>query len=86
MPTMDGWELCAEIARSPDFAAIPVVILSAAWNLHNERTSALKTAAALLKPINFKRLFELVERFCGSPSPVPREQPPPAPLRAKNAS
>ncbi len=87
MPTMDGWELCAEMARHPELARIPVVVLSAAWNLHSERTSGLKPAAALLKPINFKRLFELVERFCGSPAPVPHEAPvPPAAPRAKKAN
>jgi CheY-like chemotaxis protein len=72
MAGMDGWELCAELRRLPAAASIPVVVLSAAWNLHNERTTAIRAAATLLKPINFKRLFELVERFCGA-AVAPRE-------------
>jgi CheY-like chemotaxis protein len=83
MPTLDGWQLCAELARDPDLGSIPVVILSAAWNLHNERTGGLQPAATLLKPINFKLLFEIVERFCGRARPAPREAH--APPYAKKA-
>jgi CheY-like chemotaxis protein len=28
MPVMDGWRLCAELARDPELKAIPVVIVS----------------------------------------------------------
>ena len=63
MPVLDGWELCAELARRPALARVPVLLVSA--NSHLDGAGlALETVHLMRKPISFDRLLEYVERYC----------------------
>jgi CheY-like chemotaxis protein len=64
MPVMNGWELCAELARRPALAAVPVLLVSANSRLDAGPVS-LETLHLMQKPISFDRLLEYVERYCG---------------------
>jgi CheY-like chemotaxis protein len=59
MPIMNGWEILQVITTDPSLATIPVVILSAAENVHE---IALEQGASgyLTKPINFDLLMHVV--------------------------
>jgi CheY-like chemotaxis protein len=65
MPVMDGWTFCAELQKDERLRHFPVVLLSAAWHLHSERTNGSGAVGHLSKPLNFAKLFEVVQRFCG---------------------
>jgi DNA-binding response OmpR family regulator len=63
MPVLDGFGF-REIQRSrPQFASIPVVILSA-FPANVETVATLDAAAYLSKPIDLDRLVATVERYC----------------------
>lgn len=64
MPGMNGWQFREWQRRDPRFAEIPVVLLSAVRDLHDE---ARKLAAAgfLAKPVKFEVLLGEIERHCG---------------------
>jgi CheY-like chemotaxis protein len=59
MPGMNGFTLRGEMLRRPEFARIPVVVLSAFWQRPSE---TLDVAAVLPKPLNVDRLLEVVRR------------------------
>ncbi len=61
MPVMDGWEFRRRQREHPQFASVPVVILSA---LDQSRAADVDGEAFLKKPLDFDRLLELVRRFC----------------------
>jgi CheY-like chemotaxis protein len=60
MPVMDGWEFRRQQRDHPEFASLPVVVLSA---LDGSRIAGLGTAV-LKKPLDFDRLLEMVRRYC----------------------
>ena len=63
MPVMNGWELCAALARQPALARVPVLLVSA--NSHVDAPPAgLETVHVMQKPISFDRLLEYVELYC----------------------
>ena len=64
MPVMTGWELCAELARQPGLARVPVLLVSANSHL-DAPPQGLETVHLMKKPISFDRLLEYVERYCG---------------------
>jgi CheY-like chemotaxis protein len=61
MPVMDGWEFRRRQQAHPDFAAVPVVVLSA---LDPSRVADLGGPAFLKKPLDFDLLLDLVRRYC----------------------
>lgn len=61
MPGMNGAELRQELLRDPRFAAIPVVIVSAAGDIA-ARAGAMGLEG-LTKPINMDVLLATLERF-----------------------
>lgn len=63
MPVMDGWELRAELLGDPDLAGIPVVLLSGVADVQQEARS-LQAVDYLTKPIDFQRLYQLVDKLC----------------------
>jgi CheY-like chemotaxis protein len=63
MPEMDGWRFRVEQQKNPDFAGIPVVILSAHGNVR-EAALALGAADYLRKPLRIESLLEIAERYC----------------------
>jgi two-component system, chemotaxis family, chemotaxis protein CheY len=59
MPAMDGWTFCAERARRPELAGVPVVIMSARHNL-TDRTLPCDPIAVLEKPFPLDTLLHIV--------------------------
>jgi CheY-like chemotaxis protein len=64
MAPMSGPEFMAEIAKEPELAAVPVVLLTA--DIHVERKRATgRYADHLSKPVKLDALFALVRRYAG---------------------
>lgn len=63
MPVMDGWTFRAELLRVPEYADIPVVILSGAEGAE-EAGKRLGCAAQLTKPFPAERLYRAVGSHC----------------------
>ena len=66
MPVMDGQTFRAEQRSRTETAAIPVIVLSAAHNVH-ARASALGAAAVFPKPFDLGTLLDAVERTVRQP-------------------
>jgi len=66
MPGMDGWEFRQRQLRSPQFARVPVVVLSGHANLSAAATglSAQEVFAKPVQPVQLRRLLELVRDYC----------------------
>jgi two-component system response regulator MprA len=62
MPVMDGWQLQAEMSGDPEYARIPVVVMSADAQLER-KLDGLSIAAVLPKPVTLQRLLDTVGRF-----------------------
>jgi CheY-like chemotaxis protein len=56
MPVLNGWELCAEMARRPQLAPLPVLIVSANAAVH-EAPRPLRSLWILEKPIRLEALL-----------------------------
>lgn len=63
MPVMDGWEFCHQLRRDPSLSSVPVVILSAINNT-KEHARALKAVDAIQKPVDFRRVYDVVKAYC----------------------
>jgi CheY-like chemotaxis protein len=75
MPGMNGFELRSFMTTDPDLASIPVVVVTGAGTLVNERSTEKLAAPVLRKPINLSDLVATVKRFCSCP-PRPSEARP----------
>jgi len=65
MPRMNGWQFRAAQRTDSRFAAIPVVVLSAAPNLAEEAESlGVPSGAWLSKPVPLGTLIAMVTRHC----------------------
>lgn len=60
---LNGWAFRAAQLERPEWATIPVVVVSAVADL-NEQVSALQPAASLSKPVSVEMLLQVVERHC----------------------
>jgi CheY-like chemotaxis protein len=58
MPVMDGWQFRRVQQQHPEWAAIPVVVVSAV--IDPGRTAEMAPLAELRKPIDFNALFEVL--------------------------
>ncbi|MDQ3688855.1 MAG: response regulator [Chloroflexota bacterium] len=63
MPVLDGWGLAAELARVPQLASIPLVVLSAQLSSGEEGTPP-GARARLTKPISIDALIAIVQENC----------------------
>ena len=72
MPTMDGWSVLSSLKADPELANIPVIVLTIVDN--KNFGFALGAADYLTKPIDYKRLTHLLEKY--QPQPT-QEQPAP---------
>ena len=63
MPIMNGWQFRLELRQIPEFAKIPVVVLSAD-NSIQQKASAVGADGFLRKPIELDELFDVVKRYC----------------------
>jgi len=64
MPVMDGWQFLAERARRA--YPTPVVLLSGLSFIRD----APGVADFLCKPVDFAKLRDCLDRFCGRPAPA----------------
>ena len=62
MPVLDGWHFCEQQQRTPAWASIPVVLLSAEGDLP-QQAACLGVAAYLQKPVEVERLLGVVRRY-----------------------
>jgi len=62
MPYMTGWELLETIRDDPALAALPVILMTAAENVHQK---AIEQGATdyLPKPIDLDELLDIVEYY-----------------------
>jgi CheY-like chemotaxis protein len=63
MPTMNGWAFRDEQARSPELAAIPVVVISADARAA-KRAQGPGVVGTMTKPLDVDRLLALVSEHC----------------------
>ncbi len=63
MPKMDGWEFRQRQLSDPQFAAIPVVVMSGYPNAQ-KAAGTLGVRAVLRKPLNPSLLQVLAEHHC----------------------
>ena len=61
MPRMDGWSVLRELKASPELASIPVLMLTIVDE--KNKCYALGASEFLNKPIDRKRLSEILDRF-----------------------
>ena len=66
MPGMNGFEVQAELQADPEWSAIPIVIITGAAKLADEKARALQLEV-LRKPFDLKVLLATVDRLCASP-------------------
>ena len=70
MPEMDGFALVEQIAKYPQFAALPILMLtSAAQREDAERCRALGVSAFLTKPVRAAELNAAIAKVIAIPSP-----------------
>jgi len=63
MPKMDGWEFRQRQLSDPQFAGIPVLVMSGYPNA-DKAVGALGVRTVLKKPLSVPRLLSLVNRHC----------------------
>jgi CheY-like chemotaxis protein len=63
MPNIDGWTFRRQQLADPSTAAIPVVIMSAAYDVRAAAAS-LAVSDFLVKPIKLSSLLNVVQRYC----------------------
>jgi CheY-like chemotaxis protein len=69
MPGMNGFDFRAELQSDPQLSDIPVVIITGAGVMVDERAHNLR-AEILRKPFDLKALLKTVERFCADNRPM----------------
>lgn len=67
MPVMDGAELLREIRKSPQFADIPVYVITADVELQTDYRE-MGFDNALIKPMTFEKLKELLMKYDSQPA------------------
>jgi CheY-like chemotaxis protein len=63
MPRLGGHEFRRAQLGDPTVASVPVAVMSGAMDLE-QRAKALGAVATVAKPIDFDRLFDIVDRYC----------------------
>jgi CheY-like chemotaxis protein len=62
MPVMDGWHFRNHQLQDPDFAKIPVVVITADGNAA-QKAKAMNATAGLKKPIDLDRFLTTIEEL-----------------------
>ena len=65
LPVMDGWAFRKEQLKREDGSAAPVVLLSAAGGL-DEQKRMLDAAAVITKPFDLDRVISTIEEVCSA--------------------
>lgn len=58
MPVMNGWQFLEEKNKTPAFASIPVIIVTA----FREKAATIQADDVVLKPIDFDQLMSAIRR------------------------
>ena len=69
MPIMNGWQFCAEYARSSSPPTVPVVIMTGDDSIERKADS-VGAAGYLKKPIDLDTLLDTVERHARAHTPA----------------
>jgi len=81
MPHMDGYEVCAHVKQSPQFAQTPVVLLTGRFQPFDEdkaRQAAIDER--LIKPFSQEQLVQMIEKLASNlPDQPDAEEPAPTP-------
>ena len=64
MPGMDGWTFRTRQRSDPRIAAIPTVVISAAYENDSRGVAALQADAFLAKPFDVGSLIDALKRVC----------------------
>ena len=64
MPGMDGWTFRSHQRSDPRLAAIPTIVISAAYGPDPRNVAELAPAAFLSKPFDLGRLIDALKRIC----------------------
>ncbi len=64
MPGMDGWTFRSRQRSDPRLAAIPTVVISAAYGSDPRNVAELAPAAFLSKPFDLGTLIDALKRVC----------------------
>src|SRR5262245_14135998 len=65
MPGMDGWSVLSALKADPDLAEIPVIMLTIVED--RNLGHALGASDFLTKPLDRRRLAEVLRKWCGTP-------------------
>ncbi len=77
MPVLDGWSVLEVWNKDPAFSENRVVTISAV-NLKSRTDARIprNTVGRLQKPLTFKSVFELVQKYCGSAATMTAKRTP----------
>ena len=61
MPVMNGWEVASALRANPDWADIPVVLITAAHGSPEQKRASTGARAVISKPFDIDTLAEVVD-------------------------
>lgn len=66
MPVANGYEICTQLRRIPQFAHTPIVILTGNKSIiHRLRASSVKASDFLTKPVQAQKILEVIRKHLG---------------------
>ena len=65
MPVMDGWEFASRMRKNPDWAGIPILVVSADRNV-GVKAKEIGAIGYLTKPFELSALLDLVNHWLNS--------------------
>jgi DNA-binding response OmpR family regulator len=85
MPDIEGYEVCAQLRQMPEFAALPIVIISARTDPASKRRAEDAGADAFFtKPVNMVQLVSTLEKLFAERAAAPPAAPA-SPAQAETA-
>lgn len=66
MPVMDGYEFREQQLRMPDVSDIPVIVVSAVFDVHSAAIRHLRAKAYIRTPAEAGQLLESVRQYCST--------------------
>jgi len=70
MPVMDGWEFASRMRKNPDWAGIPILVVSADRNV-GVKAKEIGAVGHLAKPFELNELLSLVQSALPRDGPLP---------------
>ncbi|MBW4662188.1 MAG: response regulator [Drouetiella hepatica Uher 2000/2452] len=64
MPDIDGFEVTQRLRQNDQYAAVAILIITAAQNVDEDEGLQIGANGFIRKPVNFEELLEKVEAFC----------------------